>query len=132
MGETARRTVKRDTTREDGFLAALLAGEGISKACTAAGISRSTGLRLRKSEEFQQRFREARGELLTATVSKLHTHAIDFVDVLHTLATDIEARGSDRVLAARHGLDLLLRGVETLEFSERISKLEQIAGEPKK
>lgn len=127
--EAQRRTVKRNSTREDGFLAALVAGMGISEACKAAGISRSTGLRIRRDEAFMAKFRDARGELLESAVSQLHHHAGDFVKVLHTVAVDDKARGSDRVLASRHGLDLLLRGVDTVELAERIAALERATGE---
>jgi hypothetical protein len=130
--EPARRTVKRGTTRADAFLAGLLAGRGISEACEAAGISRSTGLRLRKGEEFQKRFREARTELLTDTLTKLHRDASDFEATLHSISVDTGARGSDRVLAARHGLDLLFRGLETVDFAERIGRLEQVAAKERK
>lgn len=127
-----RRKLARNSTREDAFLAALIAGMGISEACKSAGISRSTGLRIRRDETFMARFREARGELLESAVSQLHHHAGDFVTVLHTVATDDKARGSDRVLASRHGLDLLLRGVDTVELAERIAALERAAAEGQK
>ncbi len=126
--ETASRTVKQNTTREDAYLAALLAGQGVGEACKVAGISRSTGLAMRKSEDFQKRLREGRAELLEATITGLHSAAGDCVTTLHAIAINEGARGSDRVLAARHALDLLLRGVETLDFGSRIARLEQVEG----
>ena len=95
-----RRGLARNSTREDAFLAALVAGMGAGEACKAAGISRNTGLRMRRDDAFMSRFREARGELLESAVSQLHHHAGDFVKVLHTVAIDDKARGSDRVLAS--------------------------------
>ncbi len=119
-----------DPTREaaeDRLLLELLAGRPVGEAAAAAGISRSQGLRIRRSSEFQRRFSEARQELLTAAVDRLRSHAADFVSTLHGIALDKAARGSDRVLASRHGLDLLFRGVEAADLSERVGKLEAIA-----
>jgi hypothetical protein len=120
-------TLARLHARETLLLAALLAGKGLTDAATAAGVSRRTGLRIRSRPEFQTALRAARDELLAGVIDKLRSDANGFADTLHQLATDQKARGSDRVLAARHGLDLLLRGVETLDFSERLGRLEQIA-----
>ena len=124
--ESPRRTVKQGTAREDEFLAALLAGKGFGEACKVAGIGRSTGIRIRHKEAFQQRFRDARSELLERTITGLHAAAGDCVRTLHTIANDAAAKGSDRVLAARHAIDLLLRGVEQLDFAERIAQLEKV------
>ncbi|HXS94173.1 MAG TPA: hypothetical protein VN736_06170 [Candidatus Limnocylindrales bacterium] len=124
--ESPRRTVKQGTAREDEFLAALLAGKGFGEACKAAGIGRSTGLRIRQKEAFQRRFRDARSELLERTITGLHAAAGDCVRTLHAIANDGTAKGSDRVLAARHAIDLLLRGVEQLDFAERIAQLEKL------
>ncbi len=119
-----------DPTREaaeDRLLLELLAGRPVGEAAAAAGISRSQGLRIRRTEAFQRRFAEARHELLTAAVDQLRSHAGDFVSTLHGIAQDKAARGSDSVLAARHGLDLLFRGIETAELADRVAKLEGIA-----
>jgi hypothetical protein len=121
----------RDDTdvRMDRFLTELLGGAAVGRAAESAGISRRTASRWRADAEFQRRYREARQVLLDEAISDLHTGAADAVRVLRGIANDEKQRGSDRVLGARHLLDLLLRGVETLDFAERIAKLESVAGE---
>jgi hypothetical protein len=128
MAETTCDTLKPLRAREAQVLTLLLAGRTLAEICAAVPVSRATLWRIRTRPEFEVAFRKARDELLAGVVDKLRTDALDFETTLHTLATDQKARGSDRVLAARHGLDLLLRGVETLDFSERLSRLEAIAG----
>jgi len=126
------RTCKQNSTRVDAYLTALLAGHGYSEACEEAGISRSLGLVLRKDPAFQARFAEERKAMFSRMVSKLHADSFDFANVLHTIAQDEKARGSDRVLAGRHGLDILLRAVESVDFSERLTAVEQQIEEAKK
>lgn len=125
-GGTAGHPMTRSHARES-LIAGLLAGRTLTEAAELAGISRRTAQRIRKTDEFESTFQQARSELLSGAIAALHNHAADFVATLHTMATDPEARGSDRVLAARHGLDLLLRGVETLEVNERLERLENLS-----
>jgi hypothetical protein len=83
---------------------------------------------MRTSPEFQTALKAARDEMLGAVVDKLRTDAADYASTLHGIATDTKGRGSDRVLASRHGLDLMLRGVETLDLVQRVDALEKVAG----
>lgn len=123
-----RPTMARLHAREGLLLAALLSGKGLADAAAAAGVSRRTGLRMRTSPEFQTALKAARDEMLGAVVDKLRTDAADYASTLHGIATDTKGRGSDRVLASRHGLDLMLRGVETLDLVQRVDALEKVAG----
>ena len=132
MGEAARRTVKRGSAREDQLLAGLLAGFGAEEAAKQAGISRVTAYRIRQTEEFQTRLRNARSALLERTVTSLHSAGADAVRTLLTIANNKEARGSDRVQAAHRILDMLYKGVETFDHAERLLKLERIVQEDTK
>ncbi len=116
---------REDTAaKQDRFLIELLAGKPLGEAAAAAGVSRSTGLRWRKESDFSERFRQGRQELLEAAVSALQDGAQDCVATLRTIATDTEAKGSDRVLGARHLLDLMLRSLESVDLAQRIARLE--------
>ena len=128
----ARHAMARSNAREGVLIAALLAGSKVEDAARLAGISRRQAQRVLKTEEFRRAFTEAKGELLAGAVGALHNFAGDFVNTLHELATDAKARGSDRVLAARHGVDLMLRSIEIVDLEERIGRLEQVAGEGQK
>ena len=125
--ETARHTLARSHAREEALLAGLLAGKSVTDAAADAGVSRRTAYRMRDRDSFQAKYREAKNELLGGAIAALHNHALNLIETLAAIASDQKARGSDRVLAGRHGLDLLLRGVETLDFEERLRRLEQVA-----
>jgi hypothetical protein len=126
---TERATVQRLRARDERVLGLLLAGRPLAEVAAELHVNRATLWRIRSRPEFQAAFTEARGELLAAVVDKLRTDAADYASTLHGIATDTKGRGSDRVLASRHGLDLMLRGVETLDLADRIAKLEQVAGQ---
>ena len=123
-----RPTMARLHAREGLLLAALLSGKGLADAAAAAGVSRRTGLRMRARPEFQTALKAARDEMLGAVVDRLRSNASDFADVLHKTAMDATARGSDKVLASRHGLDLMLRAIETQDLAERVTRLESTQG----
>jgi len=125
--DVTRRDVSPSRTREALVIASLLSGASTAEAGKVAGLSKRTVERMRHTQTFKVAFSQARSELLTATVDKLRQIGTDAVTVLHRIAMNETARGSDRVLAARHAVDLLLRGVDVAEFSERIAALEAIA-----
>ena len=47
--------------------------------------------------------------------------------MISATAMDEKTRGSDRIQASKHGLDLMLRGVDTVDLAERITNLEKVA-----
>ena len=128
--EQGTREVSADTSaKQDQFLIQLLAGRPVGEAARSVGVSRSTGLRWRQDPAFAERFRDARAELLQASISDLHAAAEDAVATLRSIATDTNAKGNDRVQGARWIIDLLFRGNEQVEFSERLARIEAaIAG----
>jgi len=126
--ETERDALKPLRAREAQVLTLLLAGRTLAEICAATRISRQTVWRIRTRPEFEVAIAAARSELLSGVLHKLQNDASDYADVLHALATNEKARGSDRVQAARNGLDLMFRGVELFDIEDRLQKLEAIAG----
>jgi hypothetical protein len=129
--ETTCDTLQRPRAREGRearILSLLLAGRNLAEICAAVPVSRATLWRIRTRPEFEVAFRAARFELLSGVLHKLQNDASDHADVLHALATNEKARGSDRVQAARNGLDLMFRGVELFDFEQRLQRLERVAG----
>lgn len=126
--ETTCDTMKHLRAREQQVLTLLLAGRPLIEICGAMRISRQTVWRMKSRSEFQQAFRAARSELLATTVDRLRHDALDFETTLHRIAMNRKSRGSDRVLACKHALDLMLKAVEQVDFEERLQRLEAIAG----
>jgi hypothetical protein len=133
--ETASHGVQQDA-REDSkqelFLTALLTGKGMTEACEAAGICRSTGWRWRQDEAFQARYRRAKNELLDGAVAALHSHSLAFVQALADVSSNPQSKDAARATAADRGLCALFRAHELFDVEERLRKLEALALEESK
>lgn len=127
--ESARHNIAHPRAREERVIALMLAGRTLNQVCAEAPISRSALWRLRKSEEFQRRFREVRQEAFDSAVNALHDGAVVFVQTLKKVCEDPKSRDSARATAARSGLDCLFRASELFDIESRLRKLEQAAGE---
>jgi len=127
MSETAGHTMELTRAREERVIAFLLAGRGLQEICEQVPISRSALWRLRRREEFQARFTEARAQALDSAVNALHDSAVVFVRTLVDVCQDTKARGSEKATAARSGLDSLFRAAELFDVEARLRKLEQVA-----
>jgi hypothetical protein len=130
-GETARHILTRSYAREGALIAGLLSGQTLTDAAKGTGISRKTAWRLKQSEEFQRRFREAKDELLSCAIARLHRESLGFIATLSGISSDETAQPSARVQAAREGLFALYRGIEIFGLTARISRLEAMATEGK-
>jgi hypothetical protein len=134
--ETAEHSVEHDPAREpepdnarvEKVLVLLLAGKTLPEISELVPISRTSLWRLRKTEEFQRLFKEAKAELLGGAVAALHHHSLKFVEALEKVATDSAARPGERVQASREGLAALYKGVELIDLEDRIRKLESGGG----
>ncbi len=131
MSENARHVMKDARAREERLSAAMLSCRTMQEACKVAGVSVPTAWRMRKTEAFQQRFKEVKHQAFESAVNGLHDSALVFVQTLRDICLDPKARGSEKATAARSGLDALVRSIEVLDLGERIAKLEQVAGEGK-
>jgi hypothetical protein len=127
MSETARHTTERARAREQRVIGFLLAGRSLQQIIEETPISRTELWRLRKRNDFQVHFTEARAQALDSAVNALHDGAVVFVQTLREICQDSRARGSERATAARSGLDSLFRAAELFDVEARLRKLEQIA-----
>jgi hypothetical protein len=116
---------EKRSRREDAALAALLACPTIELAAEQAGVAGSTLRGWLRDPAFQQRYRAARGQVLTQAVSALQQAAGKAVTVLATIAEDIAAPPAARVSAAKAILDQAFRGTEVIDLAARIAQLEQ-------
>jgi hypothetical protein len=130
--ESRRHAVTHLHARVEKCLVLLLAGRTFSEICKEAPISRSSLWRLRKSQEFQRRFNEAKADSFSAAVAALHAGAVTFVDTLKGVCLDDKARGSEKATAARNGLDSLFRAMEIFNLADRVKALEDAKAEDQK
>lgn len=106
-------------------IAALLIEPTIERAAAACGVGEKTLRRWLARPDFVERYRAARQEILTATVGELQRGALDAARVLRELLTNTATPAAIRVRAARSILASVFKGVETLDFVERLVALEQ-------
>lgn len=119
------------TAQQEAALVALLECSTLAAAVERSGVSRSTLWRYMQDETFAQRLREARREVVSHVVLRLHQAAEDAVIALHDIVKDAEAadvRGAAvRVSAARVILDVTFKADELEEVKAKIAELEKYA-----
>jgi hypothetical protein len=113
------------TTKQQRAMEALLATPTVLAASEAAGVSKTTIFRWLADPDFSAAYREARGQLLEATLAALQAAGAAAVETLKTVMKDETAQPSARVSAARTVLEMTLRAREVLEVEERLRLLEE-------
>ena len=110
---------------EDRAVVALAAGASKEDAAAVAGISRSTLFEWLKDPEFRERVRHERHRLIDRALGRLADASVGAVDVLVTIADDVEVPASARVAAARGVLEIGARLREEVEVTSRLDEIEQ-------
>lgn len=103
----------------------LLAGESVSSAGKAVGITERTAYRWMSEDDFQTVYREAEKRLLENAFRKLESKAAGAVDALCEVLENPALRGANvKRLAAVSLLELLFKVKDNLDFEARLSALE--------
>jgi hypothetical protein len=106
-------------------ITASLACSTFDAAAEQAGVAPATLRRWLTEDDFQQRYRGARRQVLEQAVSGLQQAARVAVATLRAIAEDATAPPGARVSAARTVLDQAFRGMEVLDLAARIEHLER-------
>ena len=120
---------ERENRREgaDGVLITALArGATYKAAAETAGVSESTARRRMDDPAFRQQVAAVRTEMLGAAIGRLTDALAGSAATLAELATTASSE-SVRLYAARATLEMTIRLRESLEFSERLDRLEAAA-----
>ena len=115
---------EKRSRKEEAAISALLTEAGIAAAAKKAGVSESTLRRWLQDEDFRERYRSARRQVLEQATALLQVASIDAVKALRAIVSDKSSPASPRVTAARTILDITYRAVETEELSERLLSIE--------
>ena len=113
---------------DERVIAALLANPTQKAAADAAGVHENTLTRLLQREDFQDQYRQARQELLAATLDRLQAINAQAVECLATVMSSAKSPASARVSAARTALEMSLRVIEIVDITERLTSLERRLG----
>ena len=112
------------TSKQETALAALLSEVTIEQACKKANISEATLWRYRQLPAFRNAYRMARREIIEDTISLLQRSSKKAVA---TLVRNMDSgTPSVEVSAAKSVLDYSFKGVENLEFAERVEMMEEL------
>lgn len=112
------------SAKQEKAIAALLETPTTRAAAQAAGVSEATIWRWLADEAFASVYRNARAKALENTLSALQAAGADAVRALREVMNDADAKGSERVSAAKAIIELGLRGREVLETEARLADLE--------
>jgi hypothetical protein len=118
---------KRRRKGESALILALSTGQTVREAAKTAGIAESTAYRRLRDEEVRQEISAVRTQMLSEAIGRLSAAASSAVGTLETLLeSSVE---SVRLGAARAILDRVIVVRESLEFAERLERIEQVLGE---
>ncbi len=118
-------TMKKLNGRQRKAIPFLLSSSSIEAAAKAAGIGERTIYRWLKDDMFVSQLRAAQDRAVDTAVSRLAGACAEAADVLVSISSDEEEKGSVRVSAARAILGNLSHLIETRDLQERLSNLQQ-------
>jgi hypothetical protein len=120
------RISKKSRQREQ-LVVAMLQQPTWDKAADAAGLSKTTAWRIKKTPEFQQEYRLARHESFSQSTARLQQAGTAAVSTLLKIMLDPNAPAASRVRAATSVLAQGARAMETEDIEARVSELEHAA-----
>ena len=113
------------TNCDERVIAALLANPTQKAAANAAGVHENTITRLLQRDDFQQKLRDARQEMLASTLERLQAINGQAMDCLATVMSSAKSPASAKVSAARTTLEMSLRIIEIVDVTERLAAIER-------
>lgn len=117
------------TQRKEKALQALLVSRTRAEAAKAAGIGESTLREYMKDPEFLSRYREAFGHMVQDATRQAQQAISPALSTLREVVEDAGQPAQARIQAARTILDQALKYMEISDILERITRLEEIAGD---
>jgi hypothetical protein len=116
------------TAKQQKAIEALLSEPSIRQAAVLAGLGEKTIRRWLRCPEFSRAYQEARQQVFADALSDLRAATRDSVDALRKAVR--EETGALRVKAATTVLELSIRSAETLDFENRLKRLESLSSRP--
>ncbi len=126
MKESAGHGEKR-SRKEDLALAALISEPTLGEAAKKVGISEVTLWRWLQDPEFQEKYRTARRQAVSQSITQLQKISSEAVQTLRDVMNDKETPPASRVTAAKAVLEMSIKAVEVEDLAVRIEALEKAA-----
>lgn len=126
MKQSAGHGEKR-SRKEDLALAALISEPTLGEAAKKVGISEVTLWRWLQDPEFQDKYRTARRQAVSQSITQLQKISSEAVETLREVMNNKETPPASRVTAAKAVLEMAIKAVEVEDLAVRIEALEKAA-----
>lgn len=120
---------EKKSRKEEQAIIALLTASTIKEAANMVGIGEATLWRWMQESSFKEKFRSAKKQAFSQTVSRLQQSSGEAVETLRTIMNDITAPAPSRVTAAKSILEMAMKAVEFEELEARVEQLEEMLKE---
>lgn len=118
---------EKRSRKEDAALVALISEPTLREAANKAGISEATLWRWLQDPEFQEKYRTARRQAVSQSITQLQKISSEAVETLREVMNSKETPPASRVTAARAVLEMSIKAVEVEDLAVRIEALEKAA-----
>ena len=118
---------EKRSRKEDLALAALISEPTLGEAAKKVGISEVTLWRWMQDPEFQDKYRTARRQAVSQSITQLQKISSEAVKTLREVMNNIETPPASRVTAAKAVLELAIKAVEVEDLAGRVEALEKAA-----
>ncbi|HST19787.1 MAG TPA: hypothetical protein VLR90_01610 [Blastocatellia bacterium] len=112
------------TAKQEKAIAALIAEQTIRDAAAKSGITEQTLFRWLKDESFNAEYMRARRDAVQQAVARMQSATGEAVETLRAVMNDSNAKGSERVSAAKAIIDFAYKGIDLEDFAARLSAIE--------
>lgn len=113
------------TRKQEAVIAALLSARTLQDAAQTAGISVRTLRRWLENDDFREKYRRAKSELVGFATGRLKGAMAKAVAVLEDVAETKDSPPAARVSASRAIVELALHSHEVEAMEDRIAELER-------
>lgn len=117
------------TDKHEIAIANLLSSPTIDQAAKKTGIATSTLQKWLADPDFKQRYRDAQRQILEHTIGVFHAGTVEAAAVLRDVMHDAEAKGSERVSAAKAWVEFANKGHEYYTMRSELDELRAIVAE---
>lgn len=118
---------EKRSRKEDLALAALISEPTLGEAAKKVGISEVTLWRWMQDPEFQDKYRTARRQAVSQSITQLQKISSEAVKTVRDVMNDKETPPASRVTAAKAVLELAIKAVEVEDLAGRVEALEKAA-----
>lgn len=118
---------EKRSRKEEAALVALISESTLKEAAKKAGIGEATLWRWLQDPEFQEKYRTARRQAVSQSITQLQKISSEAVETLREVMNSKETPPASRVTAARAVLEMSIKAVEVEDLAVRIEALEKAA-----